>query len=215
MGQDQLFFPQPVAQQAVDDNVLRRFSLDDSEPPSSNRKISRQWGIRPVIPFGECLMSTRLFVPPLVLALCGLALGQEADSTDKVRESVHKAVNELRADGKVAPLKRNAKLDAAAQKHAENMARQQKQEHELDGKTVKDRILAEGYKMSGAGENIIAVRQIKNAGEAAIVAVKAWKDSPVHLQHIMRKLVTETGVGMAQDKDGYWYFCQVFAVPRK
>jgi uncharacterized protein YkwD len=160
-------------------------------------------------------MSTSLFVGPLALALCGLGLGQEADSTDKVRESVHKAVNELRVDGKVAALKRNAKLDAAAQKHAENMARQQKQEHELDGKTVKERILAEGYKLSGAGENIIAVRQIKNAGEAATVAVKAWKDSPLHLQNIMRKAVSETGVGVAQDKDGYWYFCQVFAAPRK
>jgi uncharacterized protein YkwD len=159
-------------------------------------------------------MSIRLFVPALSLALCGLALGQDADSTDKVRESLHKAVNELRADGKVAALKRNAKLDAAAQKHAENMARQQKQAHTLDGKNVKDRILTEGYKLSAGGENIVAV-PTKNPGEAAKIAVKAWQDSPGHLENMIKKLFTETGVGMAQDKDGHWYFCQVFAVPRK
>ena len=110
-------------------------------------------------------MAFRLIVPMLALTLCGLGVGQEPDSVDKVRESILKAVNELRADGKVAPLKPNAKLEAAAQKHAENMAKQQKLDHELDGKTPKDRVLAEGYKLAGAGENIVTIKKTKNASD--------------------------------------------------
>jgi uncharacterized protein YkwD len=160
-------------------------------------------------------MSIRLIASTLVLVLCGFAVAQDTDTTDKARESIFKAVNDLRADGKVAALKRNAKLDAAAQKHAENMAKQQKASHELDGKTLKDRVAAEGYKLSGAGENIVAVPFTKDADTAATKAVKSWKDSPGHYQNIMRNLVTETGIGAAQDKDGTWYFCQVFAVSKK
>jgi uncharacterized protein YkwD len=160
-------------------------------------------------------MASRLFIPILALALCGLAIAQEPDSPDKVRDVVFKAVNDLRAEGKVAPLKRNAKLDAAAQKHAENMAKQQKAAHDLDGKSVKDRVQAESYKFSGLGENIAPVRQTKDPRDAATVAVQAWKESPGHYQNIMRSIVTETGIGMAQDKDGNWYFCQVFAMPKK
>src|SRR2546425_10830382 len=62
-----------------------------------------------------------------------------APETEKLRAAIHKGVNNLRAEKKLAPLVRNAKLDAAAQKHAENMASQEKLAHELDGKTVKDR----------------------------------------------------------------------------
>jgi uncharacterized protein YkwD len=160
-------------------------------------------------------MAFRLIVPTLALTLCSLSVGQEPDSPDKVRESILKAVNEMRADGKVVPLKVNAKLETAAQKHAENMAKQQKQEHDLDGKTPRDRVLAEGYKMAGAGENIVMVKKTKNITDAAALAIKAWKDSPSHYQNIMRGFVSETGVGLAQDKDGYWYFCQVFAAPKK
>jgi uncharacterized protein YkwD len=159
-------------------------------------------------------MAFRLFVSTFVVAACGIALGQEPDP-DKVRESLFQAINELRTDAKKAALKRNTKLDAAAQKHAENMAKQQKQEHTLDGKTVIDRMKAEGYLMSGGGENIVAIKLTKDPAEAVKMAVKAWKDSPGHYENIMRAVFKETGVGMAQDKDGYWYMCQVFAVPRK
>jgi Cysteine-rich secretory protein family len=78
-----------------------------------------------------------------------LSLLGGADALDKCRDGIHDKVNELRAKGQLEALGRDAKLDAAAQKHAENMARHEKSGHELDGKRVKDRIKVEGYEARG------------------------------------------------------------------
>jgi uncharacterized protein YkwD len=146
------------------------------------------------------------------VAVC-LVGGQGAATMDKYRDALHDKVNELRGKGDQLPLTRNEKLDAAAQKHAENMAKQEKCSHELDGKRVPDRILMEGYQASVVGENVALAPVGSNKSAAAVV--DAWRYSPGHYKNIKLELVTETGIGVAKSKSGKWYYCQVFAAPKK
>jgi uncharacterized protein YkwD len=148
-------------------------------------------------------------------ALAALVLvgAQGTEIADKYRDAIHDKVNELRAKGQFQPLLRNAKLDAAAQKHAENMARQEKSAHELDGKRSKDRIKAEGYEASVVAENVALAPVGSNKSPPGVV--DAWRYSAGHYKNIMEELLTETGIGAARGKSGKWYYCQVFAAPQK
>ena len=108
---------------------------------------------------------------------------------------------------------RNEQLDTAAQKHAENMARQDKLTHELDGKRSKDRVIMEGYSARVVAENI--AQAPAGAGKSPAAVVEAWRYSPGHYKNILLEPVTETGIGVAKGKSGQWYYCQVFAAPKK
>jgi uncharacterized protein YkwD len=147
-----------------------------------------------------------------IILAAALSLLGGADAVDKSRDSIHDKVNELRAKGQLEALGRDAKLDAAAQKHAENMARQEKSAHELDGKRVKDRIKVEGYEARVVAENIAVAPVGSNRSPAAVV--NSWRYSKGHYDNIMLEALTQTGIGAARGKSGNWYFCQVFAAPK-
>lgn len=76
-----------------------------------------------------------------------------------------------------------------------------------------DRIVAEGYNYSWAGENIAAGHQTPEH------VVAEWMDSPGHRANILNCAFTETGVGyiyLAQDQGKYiyhHYWTHVFATP--
>ena len=60
--------------------------------------------------------------------------------------AVIKAHNRIREDNKLPPLTISTKLQAAAQKHADDMATQQKMTHKgSDGSTAIKRIVSKGY----------------------------------------------------------------------
>jgi uncharacterized protein YkwD len=147
----------------------------------------------------------------MVLAAALSVLGG-ADPVAKVRDGIHDKINELRAKGQLEALTRNLMLDAAAQKHAENMARQERSAHELDGKRSKDRIKVEGYEARAVAENVAVAPVGANKSPAAVV--DAWRYSKGHYDNIMLELMTDTGIGAARGKSGKWYFCQVFAAPK-
>jgi uncharacterized protein YkwD len=159
-----------------------------------------------------------------VSAVC-LVAAQESETVNKLRDDLHKAINDLRAEDKVAPLKRNAKLDAAAQKHAENMARQDKlgddlkYPHVLDGKGPVERLADENYAFIQYGENIAVSGPGaggKTKGETAVAsALKFWQGSALHYKNVMNTGFSESGMGLAQSKAGKWYVCAVFASPQK
>lgn len=109
-----------------------------------------------------------------------------------------------KADKELSPLKMNPKLMEAARKHAENMATQEKMEHELDGKNVADRADAAGYDWKTVGENI-AARHSKPKD-----VLEAWMKSEVHRNNILKDEFTEIGVAVAKSKKGDLYWVQVF-----
>jgi uncharacterized protein YkwD len=107
------------------------------------------------------------------------------------------------------PLKANPLLFKAARAHSENMARQRKKDHNLDGKTPLDRMTAAGYKYETGAENLAGA----DTGITAEEVVKAWMDSESHRDNILYDKFTETGLGLAKDKDGHVYITQLFAKP--
>jgi uncharacterized protein YkwD len=180
--------------------------------------------IAPVVIFGSQELTMFIRSAAFVTAL-SLVGAQESETVDKWRDDLHKAINDLRAEGKVAPLKRNAKLDAAAQKHAENMARQYKfgddlkNLHVLDGKGPVERLAVEQYAFTQFGENIAFTgpgASGKTKGDTAVAsALKFWQGSAIHYKNVMNTGFSESGMGMAQTKAGKWYVCAVFASPQK
>jgi hypothetical protein len=147
----------------------------------------------------------------LALVLPGSGAGPDTDEFEKARQELLTRINKVRAESKVAPLKLNDILQTLAQKHAENMARQEKLEHELDGKSVSAR--ARDAKYPGVvGENVLMSRLRKGAVKDA---VDGWLTSEGHRNNILSVNFIETGVGVARSRTGRTYFCQVFGLPGK
>jgi uncharacterized protein YkwD len=138
-----------------------------------------------------------------------LVAAQESETVNKLRDDLHKAINDLRAEGKVAPLKRSAKLDADDLKNP----------HVLDGKGPVERLADENYAFIQYGENIAVSGPGaggKTKGDPAVAsALKFWQGSAPHYKNIMNTGFSESGMGMAQSKAGKWYVCAVFASPQK
>jgi uncharacterized protein YkwD len=154
-----------------------------------------------------------------LLLLCPLlSLGQPAGpaqgKVDTARAAaVLKLANQFRQTEGVLPLTTDDALTRAAQKHADNMARQESASHVLDGKGPGERIDAEKYAYTRFGENIAFVAGGPFANAAGF-AMRFWKQSPVHRKNLVGEAFTHTGIGVARAASGRWYFCQVFAAPR-
>ncbi|GAA2543986.1 CAP domain-containing protein [Pseudonocardia hydrocarbonoxydans] len=105
--------------------------------------------------------------------------------------------NAERADAGCEPLATDARLAAAAQGHAEDMAAQGYFDHvSRDGRRFDDRISAEGHPAPG-GENI--ARGQRSAAEV----VEAWMNSPGHRRNILDCDFATIGVGHTPDGD-HW-----------
>ena len=119
--------------------------------------------------------------------------------------------NDARKEHKLRPLKTSALLFKIAQAHSENMAKQEKMDHFLDGKTPGQRARAGGYVYARIQENIAM-------GDPQVPLedlMKAWMASKGHRENILNDVCTEIGLGIAKDKDGKVYYTQMFGKPRK
>lgn len=132
--------------------------------------------------------------------LCG-------DSLAQITGRVVDRSNLYRARVGAKPLTQNAQLSAAAQKHAENMASQNRLAHQLDGKGFLERSQGEGYTFLTGGENIA-----EGAWSSSHV-VEMWMRSPGHRRNLLSSGYSEIGVGTAWAEDGTRYDVQVFGRP--
>ena len=111
--------------------------------------------------------------------------------------------NEFRASDGVKPLRLDTRLNAAAQKFAEVMAKMQKMSHEADGTHFVQRCKAEGYPYP-TGENIAM-------GYPSPAAVcDGWEHSRGHRTNMLNPNSTTIGIGRAVDSRGYLYWCVNF-----
>ncbi len=117
--------------------------------------------------------------------------------------------NAERKKEKLNPLKPAPLLFASARKHTANMAKKDELEHELDGKTVKDRIVAEGYKYARIAENIAMGQKTPKQ------VVEGWMNSEGHRKNILTPELTEIGIGIEKNAKGQFYWTQNFGTPRK
>jgi uncharacterized protein YkwD len=129
-----------------------------------------------------------------------------------VRADMIRRVNGARAAKGFPPLLENPSLDAAAQRHAEDMIRRSYYAHESpDGTTVMERVRRIGYPAAAVGENIAE-------GQPTVAEVfDGWMKSRKHREHILSLTLREIGLGMAFGKNARGYeivWVQDFATPR-
>lgn len=132
--------------------------------------------------------------------------GLAADFLTKLEREVLDLTNRERFKVGAPPLKANRRLTEAARGHAANMARQQILNHTLDGKRFDERIEAQGYRSSAAGENIWSAA-------TAAQAVAGWMGSPGHQRNLLNREYKEIGIGVGTGKSNQKYWTQVFATP--
>jgi uncharacterized protein YkwD len=132
-------------------------------------------------------------------------------------QKVIEATNGFRRENRLEPVKPSVRLIMIAQKHARNMARQDKygdtdkNGHVLDGKGLDSRIQVGGYEFGRVAEN---VGYQLNKPDPAQSMMQGWETSPGHRRNLLLADVTEIGVGAAQGKSsGRWYFVQVLGRP--
>lgn len=152
---------------------------------------------------GDLARFTALIMLTLALvvgALVGLGGRSEAAPTatrEVLRNSVVHLTNVARATKGCRPLKQNSRIQLAAQRHANDMAKKNYFSHNsLNGTVWWKRITRAGYKDPG-GENIA------RGYSAASSVVKAWLRSPSHKKNIMNCQFRTIGIGFNGNGD-YW-----------
>ena len=119
--------------------------------------------------------------------------------------------NEERTDGAMQPLRRNSKLDRAAQLKADHMAEVGYFAHYApDGTSPWYWFQSTNYKFAYAGENLAV--HFNDSREV----VRAWMKSPTHRANIMNNNFTEIGIGVAEAEfEGYdtVFVVQMFGTP--
>lgn len=119
------------------------------------------------------------------------------------RDDVVNILNETRKSKGRPALVVSAKLQAAAQAHADDMATQGYFSHTgKNGSTVGKRIKRQGYKFCWAAENIAWGQK------SATQVMQSWQDSAGHRKNNLSRKPTQVGAG---GRGKYWVL--VFAKP--
>ena len=135
----------------------------------------------------------------------------EVPATDPVEllDQLVKAHNLKREEEGLLPLTSSKRLQAAAERHANDMAEQNKMDHTgSDGSTSAERVKDAGYDYKRCGENVAWGQ--KSVDEV----VDVWMKSPPHQKNILGSF-TQMGAARATSKDGTPYWCVVFGTPMR
>ena len=109
-------------------------------------------------------------------------------------------LNGMRLAVDLGPVRHDERLDRAAQAHAQDMVDQNYFSHtSLDGRTVPERIAAQGYDARGWGENIAGRQQSDRE------ALDAWINSPTHNALLNADSLDDFALGVAgRGSDTRW-----------
>lgn len=149
-----------------------------------------------------CLVaSTRSPVP----AVPRVEVPSEDDSA--ILAGLVDAHNRERARSGLTPLAVDPRLEAAASRHAADMANRRTMSHKGgDRSSPFQRMQAEGYRYGRAAENIAA-------GTFTLeTLMRAWMRSPGHRRNILGPY-SHVGASFAIDNGGISYWCVTFGTP--
>ena len=120
--------------------------------------------------------------------------------------SALKYTNQFRSQHRFSVLTWNQELANRARIHSMDMGLK-KVEFGHDGFDERVANLRLPKQLQAAAENVYMSNM---RGDVAKAAVDGWIDSPSHLQNMVGKF-THCGIGVYQNKEGFWYFTQIFA----
>lgn len=133
---------------------------------------------------------------------------------ERVRAEVLAQVNLRRRRAGEPPLARSHALEAAAQRHAEDMLARSYFAHQSpQGTTVRTRAQAAGYEWRSVGENLAEGQRTVDE------VVEAWMRSAPHRANILDRDFIDTGIGLALGRDPRTgerriLWVQTFGLPR-
>jgi len=146
----------------------------------------------------------RIGVFSLLLLVSGYA--QHGQSVER---RIFQAINQVRQENKLPPLKWSVKMAEVARSHSTRMATKRFFSHE-DPKFggPDNRLSLAGIAWRLCGENIF-----EEYGEADPVrsAVRGWMQSSGHRKNILTRGFTHTGIGVAIGRNGGYTITQMFA----
>lgn len=140
---------------------------------------------------------------PAHAACADESLPASSGEIERVRAAVLCVINEERTARTIRPYRRDARLDAAAQMHAEDMVRRGYYEHNspggaddpthVAGSDVCDRAQKHGYSdCNGMAENL------SNNGGSALDRVRGWMTfDGAHCDTVLQGAYNEIGIGVA------------------
>lgn len=155
-------------------------------------------------------------LPPIVIQVHApqtsdaAVVATSANQSNPVQQSILDLSNAAREESNLGSLSFSAQLNAAAQRHANDLASGAKFSHTgSDGSTMKDRVQDSGYDYWTIAENIY-YQSPRNRPERA---VQGWLKSPGHRRNLLNARFTEMGVGYASNGRDH-YYVQVFGKPQ-
>lgn len=133
---------------------------------------------------------------------------QLAQISPSILQDLLTQVNAERQRAGAPPLRISPQLTTAAQRHAQDMARNRQISHNgSDGSTMQSRIEEARYPWTTIGENVAMGQTTPEA------VMTTWMNSPGHRQNILNPDFAELGLSYAE-AGGRLYWVQVFAAPR-
>lgn len=154
----------------------------------------------------------------ITLMLLAVAVSSGAAASDaRLHEQALRLVNESRAEHGLEPLRRDLVLDAAAQRHAEDMLALGYFSHTSPaGTTLLDR-----FRAAGGSDSLMVAENIGSCGRCSPPATaiqieelhEGWMASTGHRRNILSDDFTRFGFGLAIDRVRGLYAVQTFAGP--
>lgn len=103
--------------------------------------------------------------------------------------SSEQQINAIRTQANLPALKRNAKLDAAAEAHSTDMAANQFMGHTgSDGSSLRQRVDQTGYNWCMLAENVSRGHKSDSS------SIEGWRKSPKHYANLIQKKATDYGL---------------------
>jgi uncharacterized protein YkwD len=137
------------------------------------------------------------------------AQGEELRSAfASLEASLHRGVNDARAERHLIPLERRADLDAVALAHSQDMVNRHYMAHESpEGKNALDRLAkvhVTGFSL--AAENL----GITDRPDPNREILRAWIASEVHRTNLFSPPFNATGIGIARAPNGSLVYTQLY-----
>lgn len=142
----------------------------------------------------RCRRLTRLSALAFVLWLLTAVV---VSAQDDVAGQVYRRINSARVEAGLIPLERNPSLDAAAQRHADDLAQNGVQlgHRSSDGSNMRQRIAHVGYPIDLVGENWAGYRSVDKM-------MDFWLSDPPHRRNILKAKFRDIGIGVSVRPSG-------------
>ena len=132
-----------------------------------------------------------------------------ASDVAAIEKSVHQQINEYRQKKGLPALKLNANVSAIAREHSKKMADKQVAFGHNGSKSRYQKI-SKLIRWRGVAENVAYNQGYGDPGKSA---VDGWIKSPGHQRNMVGKYDV-TGIGVAKNSKGEYYFTQLFVNQR-